>query len=304
VERVGPARLEAAARRLVAAPGRDEASAGRRFLDVARAHGLDLTHFWASIEPGGEAVREVCLASVGPGRTAMIFTSTPPDPPGRAELSGVVDAACAGLQDAHLAQSLLSGEDEPLEGVFLDAGFARLSRLHYLRRHARPGDRDLAGAIDDIDARLVPWRDAGDDELADALTRSYEGTRDCPELCDLRDISDVIASHRGAGHWDPDLWWIVRASGRAAGAMLLNPSPELGAVELVYLGVAPELRGRGVASALLRHAFASLSGRIERSLTCAVDERNTPARELYRRAGFVEFDSRLALIRPLRTRGG
>ncbi len=304
MRRVAPEGLEAAARRLVAAHGRDEASAGQRFLDAAHAHGLDLTHFWASYEPDGGAVREVCLASPGAGRTAMVFTSTPPDEARRAELSAVVDAACRGMEGAHLAQSLLSAEDEPLADVFLGAGFRRLSRLRYLRRHARSGDAEHAGALEGLPAEVVPWRDTGDDELAHALLRSYEGTLDCPELCELRDISDVIASHRGAGHWDPDLWWVVRAGERPAGAMLLNPSPEMGAVELVYLGVAPELRGRGVASALLRAAFARLSGRIERLLTCAVDERNTPARDLYRRAGFTEFDSRLALIRPLREAGG
>ena len=83
--------------------------------------------------------------------------------------------------------------------------------------------------------------------------------------------------------------------GEPAGYLLLTPCPELESLELVYLGLGPSLRRRGVASALLSRGVASVADkrvRGLRSLTCAVDTRNTPALRLYARHGFIEYDRR------------
>jgi mycothiol synthase len=124
-------------------------------------------------------------------------------------------------------------------------------------------------------------------------------TLDCPELCGLRETRDVLDSHRSAGRFDPALWWMVRREGKPAGALLLNPSPAQGHVELVYLGLAPELRGCGVARRLMLTGLSALAGRAERDVTLAVDTRNTPALRLYESLGFRPFARRTALVRPI-----
>jgi len=197
-----------------------------------------------------------------------------------------------------VAQALIPDKDLSVGAAFERAGFWRLASLQYLKREVRDSDRTLEdGPPGDVE--LVPWRETDDRELSEALERSYEGTLDCPELCDLRDTSDVIASHRASGHWDPDMWWVVRRDGAPAGAMLFNPAPELGTIELVYLGLAPPLRGVGVGRRLLRWGLGGFVERLERSVTCAVDERNAPARSMYARLGFRAFERRTAYVRAL-----
>ena len=75
-----------------------------------------------------------------------------------------------------------------------------------------------------------------------ALERSYVDTLDCPELCGLRVVDDVLESHRSVGVFDPGMWWLVMAEDEPEGCMLLSACPEQNAVELVYLGISPRLR--------------------------------------------------------------
>jgi ribosomal-protein-alanine N-acetyltransferase len=81
--------------------------------------------------------------------------------------------------------------------------------------------------------------------------------------------------------------------------LLLNRSPASNTIELVYLGLAPAARGRGLGRQLLRHGLHLLGRREERAITLAVDEQNDPALALYRGEGFRRVLRRIALIRPL-----
>jgi ribosomal protein S18 acetylase RimI-like enzyme len=96
------------------------------------------------------------------------------------------------------------------------------------------------------------------------------------------------------------LWTLLRIEGEPAGAVLLNPFPAHRTVELVYLGLAPSARGRGLGKQLLQHGLWLLNGRRERTLTLAVDQRNTPALAIYEAAGMRPVVRRVALIRSLR----
>ena len=145
----------------------------------------------------------------------------------------------------------------------------------------------------------LPW-DTGQSMLVRAMEASYIGTLDCPALCGMRTVEDVLASHKSVGAFDPALWWLVTLNGQPAGCMLLSRFPAHETVELVYLGVGSALRGKGIAAGLLSLALAELQSLGERSLACAVDLNNTPAMRLYKRERFKEFARRTALIRDLR----
>jgi len=294
---------ENAAARLVAASSTDK-SAARRFLDAARKHSIDLTHFYASLSRSGGAgrVREVCLAVPGSGRTAMFFLSNPSGETEQQELGQVVRRTVDSLRGPTLAQALLETDEGGARAGLLHAGFRRLDELIYLRR-PRPAPREFdTGALV---AALPPgvelraWSQGDDDDVVEALDKSYAGTLDCPELCGLRDTRDVLASHRNTGAWDPRYWWIIRDRGSPEGMMLFNPCPEQDSIELVYCGLSPGLRGRGLGLLLMRIGLGSLSARPEACVACAVDARNTPARRMYEKLGFSEFDRRTALIHPI-----
>jgi ribosomal protein S18 acetylase RimI-like enzyme len=90
----------------------------------------------------------------------------------------------------------------------------------------------------------------------------------------------------GGPDYDPLLWRLARdgGDGRVVGALTAGVLDESGWVTL--LGVRADSRGRGIALALLRHAFAGFAERGTRSILLVVDAANpTGATRLYERAG-------------------
>jgi ribosomal protein S18 acetylase RimI-like enzyme len=230
---------------------------------------------------------------------------------------------------------LLEERERDAALALLDAGFTRLGELAYLRKPLTtrggaplalaklvPRAREGVDAWDDpaggTSVRSIAEQsdlDASDQHapfrtLASALSRSYIDTLDCPELCGLRTIDDVLDSHRSVGAFDPTLWWVLFSrSGEACGCLLLSACPDADSVELVYLGVGPELRGRGLGAKLLDFGVTKLWQRMRDGalgtmkgtggLTCAVDTRNPPALKVYTRAGFQRFAVRMPFVRSV-----
>lgn len=116
----------------------------------------------------------------------------------------------------------------------------------------------------------------------------------------MRTTADVLASHKAAGEFDPALWWVLELDGKPEGCCLMSPSPSQRALELVYLGLSPRVRGLGLGKRLLALGIAH-AGATHRAwaVHCAVDQRNEPARKLYERFGFEETGRREALVRVL-----
>lgn len=303
--RAGGDLVRPAVARLIAGSARGEAEIDR-FLFAAEAHGIDLMNLWATFSPDGRMAREAALVVPGAGRGAMVFTSAPESGQAIRELSNVIECATADSrfegQPSLIAQALLQPEEEAAEQAFLQAGWMRVGELAYLRRRFQANDADLpkqpAQVLDEGFVLEACGRDL-DADLAQALESSYIDTLDCPELCGLRETRDVIASHRATGHFDPDLWWLLREKGVPVGVMLFNPNPEQDAIELVYIGLAPSVRGRGLSRRLLKLAIARLARYPGREITCAVDLRNRPARNLYQSLGFRPFGRRVAMIKHL-----
>lgn len=313
--RVGPDWLPAAAARLVSAAAPARRDAGDVFLASARRQNIDLGNLWASVPTGLDPralsrltpadVRQVCLATPGAGMTAVVFTTSPADDAEATELASVVERASESAR-GRLLQALLEPDARWIAHALLLAGFRRLADLAYLR--AALPSQSAAAALPSSPLELPPGVSAeplapdGDADLLLALERSYIDTLDCPELCALRSTAETLDSHRatgGPGAFDPAYWWLIRLDGQPEGAMLFNVCRSLGHCELVYLGLSPALRGKGLASQLLRHGLTTLARRTgpERLVTCAVDARNNPARRLYGRAGFHEFTTRIAYVR-------
>ena len=211
------------------------------------------------------------------------------------DIAGGTVEACRGVA---MLQALVDPEQTAIAGSYIQAGFTRLARLGYYRRpiHARRGENITWPA----GIRLVSMNRLADGEamLARALDRSYIDTLDCPALCGLRPASDVIESHKSVGSFDPALWFILLLGDEPVGCILLSVCDTEGSVELVYLGLGPEVRGKGLGRGLMVHALGVLAG-IGRTLACAVDMDNAPALRLYEQQGFRRFAARDAFILPL-----
>ncbi len=294
----------------------------RTFLEQAPELGIDLALLAAAVRGNGPStqVRQVCLPVVGAGRTVMLFVSGgvgggPPEASverAAAIREGVRLAAETYGDRAHLAQALAQPRERWAAASFEAAGLTRLTILAYLARTLQPRDAegslaagapvkapDKAAWPDTITVRAMDGSAADEARLRHALDASYEGTMDCPELAGLRTIEDIVAAHRDVGEFDPALWWLVERDGTPLGCVLQNRCPAQSCVELVYIGIAPALRGLGLGRLLLRRAITAASPH-GRELRCAVDERNAPARQMYAALGFRETERRVAYVALVR----
>lgn len=318
----------AACARLVAEHAPEPIAAARRFIETAHDLKIDLSLMWATLDPTRSQVRQVCLAVIGAGRTAMIFLSGDParrrtaaDAAAANDRVALIHTACAALAQpipgksakaVRLAQALLEPRETAALAALRDAGFRQIGDLAYMRRPpgplpAAPGDGSAVCLPPGFEVRSVAELHAThsptqiDELLVQVLSESYIDTLDCPELCGMRSAADVLESHKSVGRFDPALWWVLFRAHKPCGCVLLTISPEHDSVELVYLGLSPDARGRGVGSALLDRTLRALGPRLFMSggVTCAVDTRNAPALSLYQHAGFKRFGLRIPMIRPL-----
>ena len=301
IVQVGPQRQLEAVQRLVAVGSSSDAANAQRFMHYAKTNAIALDAMWSRVD-GDDRIVQSVLAVVNPGRTAMIFASHPSSPQEVPLLGGLINHATSQLaaRDVQLAQLLLEPEESLERQAALAGGFAELATLTYLQRAiSKRSLPPMAQWSDDV--AIEAYAERLYDDFLGALLGSYEDTLDCPKLFGLREPRDILAGHRATGKFDPSLWTLLRVAGEPAGVVLLNPFPEQRTIELVYLGLAPVVRGRGFGRQLLRHALHLLHGRRERIVTLAVDENNAPALQIYREAGFRSELRRVALIRSLRS---
>lgn len=293
-ERVRPDEIEAAIRVLV----RGDRAAAKRFLDYARATRLDLDQTWVVRNADG-GIDFTALAAPAAGRTAMVF-GTRPNSKADVVLAGDLLAAVAvGCRErgVDLAQALIDPSDELEEAMFIAGGFRRLAQLDYLERPV-PRFGTIPSPELPSGVEIAPW-DGNEDELVELLERTYENTLDCPGLAGLRRTTDILAGHLASGTREPDWWHILRIDDVPSGVLLFNRGADRHSIELVYLGLAPTSRGRGLGKTLLTFGLAALDGDDARVVVLAVDRENQPAVRLYRRAGFRHSVRRTAMVRPL-----
>lgn len=302
IVRVDDARRLEAIEQLVRAgrPAADDGHA-RRFMQYAKATGLDMTWFWATLDGHG---RIVCATLVvpSPGRTAMVFSSHPRSSTDVHRIAALVDHASRKVAGgrADLAQVLLDPEETLDLEAYRLGGFQHLAVLDYLER-PMPAPRHVTGPSWPRGVCAVPYRESMRATLVRVLDATYEDTLDCPGLFGLRRTDDILEGHRATGDFDPSLWTLLRRDRDYVGALLLNPASAHGSIELVYLGLAKAARGQSLGTQLLRHGLAQVAGRRERTINLAVDERNAPAIRLYQREGFRRTVRRIAMTRSLRT---
>ncbi|MFQ5464185.1 MAG: GNAT family N-acetyltransferase [Phycisphaerae bacterium] len=187
------------------------------------------------------------------------------------------------LQGTEMLQAVVPPEADGLQGALKAVGFRCLTTLIYLA--CRTGDLPtLASCRQDL--TWMSYRPEIEDLFLEALERSYIDTLDCPELVGLRSTRNALSGHRSRRGFDPQHWWVALRGSEPVGVVLLGTIGLEPGLEIVYLGVSPESRGRGVVDALmLRTAEVARSSGVK-YVTLAVDERNVPARKMYERFNY------------------
>ena len=266
------------------------------FLRFALYRSINLDGIWLAIDQ--DRLAFAILPVVSPGRTMLLFTPThitaPMQEPANLLVEHVIGQFQRGAVD--LAQVLIDPAEKAAVKLFSSHGFEQLAELIYLERDVRrSAELPLSAGWS-----WQTYSPQTHDLFARTIQATYAGSFDCPSLNGKRKIDDVIAGHKSAGEFDPKLWFLLRDGDISAGVLLLNRSPRTDALEMVYVGLLPEYRGRGFGDAMLRHAIASATSVGCRRLSLAVDSNNAPALALYRRHSMTRVCSRLALLRDLR----
>ena len=268
------------------------------FLRYIVARGVDLSDLKLAEQNG--RVQWAVLPVVSPGKTMLLFGSTDRTREHEARCAGrAINETCAAFarRDVHLAQVLIEPGNQPARHLYHQAGFTDLAELQYLQCDVRSNLPPLQMPLGFSWETYSPVTHG---VFSRTILQTYESSLDCPVLSGMRNIEDVIASHKASGEFDPSQWFLLYEKTTPMAVLLLASVPRTDAMELVYLGLTPAARGRGLGALVLRKALrTTLDAKIPR-LTLAVDAANTPALKLYYRHGMEKLGSKLAMIRDLR----
>lgn len=199
------------------------------------------------------------------------------------------------LAGSQLAQVLLAPDDISEIELLEKHRFEHSADIFFLARPLTPDD--LKGTPNDGTFEHDTFSQARIDRYESVIERTYQGSLDCPFLNEFRNGRDAIVSHKLSGRFDPAGWRIYRIGEQDIGVMLMNEHPDQDAIELVYFGIVPEFRGRGLGRRLLADGLqaAAITGRA--LLFLAVDCGNIYANALYGEFGFEELARRRVMIR-------
>ncbi len=273
------------------------------FIRFSEQRGIDLSDMQI-IAANGRLLWAV-LPMVNPGRTALLFAApvrTAKSHPTAVDLA--IESICQRMagQNVQLAQVLLDPSDQATIDAYTHRGFSKMAELIYLHRTLRPSlSPPLAPPPPAAEFQLQIYSEANHAAFATAIVASYQNSLDCPALNGVRDIEDVITGHKASGEFDPQDWFLLSRRDQPAAVLLMNRTPQVDAMELVYLGLAPAVRGLGIGNYLMNLALHRVRQRNFSGLTLAVDSRNTPAIRLYHRHGMQRLMSKVALMRNLVT---
>jgi ribosomal protein S18 acetylase RimI-like enzyme len=282
-----PAELRAAAAMLLGAGSRP----------TLAQLGIDLTAIWGA-ERAGKFVW-VVLPMVSPGKTVLLLDWSPITDEARplaAQLIGRICQHFAG-QDIHLAQVLIEPQNAPAQQFFAELGFGQIAELIYLQGQIFRAIQPLRLPAS---MRFLAYSPQTHALFAEAILQSYRDSLDCPALGGLRDIEDIITGHRSTGEHDPAMWQLLMENDTPLGVVLLSRIPGTDSMELVYLGLRPEARQRGLGDVLVLQAMHLVSTERRHNLSLAVDSENSPALKLYYRHGLQQIATRTVMLRDLR----
>ncbi len=265
------------------------------FLRYAERLNWSLDRLW--VIAAGQRLHWSALAIPSPGRTAMLLVAHPPRPD-RAAISDALAQISTTLfdEDVQLVQLLLTENDRTTATAAQDAQFESIATLQYMKCDLNQPEASHAKVTAPPTWQWHPYDDQQHAAFRDLIAASYEGSLDCSALAGRRDIDDVIAGHKAAGEFAPRNWWLLTDAQDLLGCILLARLPQRATMELVYLGVHPEHRGRGIGQALLQRGIETARRHRCDTLTLAVDGKNAPALRLYEAVGFTARERRHAMI--------
>lgn len=287
-----------------------------RFTTLSQQQGYDLACQRVVVHRG--ALAYCCLLVEQPGDTAFIYSAPPPaEPIVRAEaVTAVRDLLDQCRRQTVMVESLTEVDDTPRQSLCRDAGFRDMTTLLYQLRSLETRNEGPAPIASDSsdssdcfdsfdsgdlsDSARLHWQgfsQAGEHVFRETIEATYLDSLDCPELSSIRN-TDPVRSYAAGRAIEDRFWRLLRIDDQPAGVLLLSPIADGTVMELRYMGLVPEARGRKIGTRIIQHAVQQSRLARAQRLMLAVDQRNVPARSLYQQNGFTEWLKRYAQLYP------
>ena len=241
------------------------------------------------------------LALPRPGRIEMLL-GTPLGPADDPEpTKRCLQAALeSGRQtDNHLAQLVHVPEAVGTAEAAKLGGMEWLAELQFLRTASVPEQATFLASSPPLQSNIT-WCGCDDLEkqaLHAVLLETYVDAQDCPGLRGRREPEDILIGHEASGvrhHW-----MVAKLRHESAGVLLLAETHEGHLLQVLYVGVVPKFRGKGLGQQFMAKANEIAISR-KLPLSLHVDRRNTPALNLYRKFDLQPRESRVAWIAEIR----
>jgi mycothiol synthase len=274
--------------------------------DEAARGEIDLSGLWVARERAGRIVGTLLTQPLAGKAAAVWAPEVKPSWRRPALAARLIQSALADLKQRgfRLAQAVLD-ESAGIRAArdLTRGGMPQVTELLYLERDtALPLTICSAGPLQGnskdwpLACSQFEWRryePTLEAEFRSVLQATYVGSLDMPELEGARALDDIMESHRAAGQFMAERWYLGRIPGKpeAASVLLMAEIPGRDVWEVIYLGLTPAARGLGLGRAVLQHAL-ELARRHVSQLKLAVDCRNRPATRLYQSTGFITRDRR------------
>jgi ribosomal protein S18 acetylase RimI-like enzyme len=190
--------------------------------------------------------------------------------------------------NAKLAQAVLLEDELRRAGALERNGFLHPTQLLYLRHELELAPELLC---EPETLTFESYAECDRELFQQILGRSYERTRDFPEVSGRRSVDEVVLGLQAIGY-NPARWWLAWSSQTPVGVLILSAMPEVDGWEVSYVGVVPDARRRGIGRELVRKALFETKAIGGHEVVLSVDARNEPALQLYARLGFEVFERR------------
>ncbi|MDR2756713.1 MAG: GNAT family N-acetyltransferase [Planctomycetaceae bacterium] len=127
------------------------------------------------------------------------------------------------------------------------------------------------------------------DQMAELVHATYRNTRDFPQLMQIAPVRQVLQTYQSGQIFLSELWFFVRKENKNIGVLLMTDQPEE-QIELTYMGLIEEVRGRGYSKEIVRFAKRIANLRKRLFLLTSADEQNINALKTYLSQGFHIWD--------------
>jgi ribosomal protein S18 acetylase RimI-like enzyme len=284
-------------KRMVASDFSRPSSSVQTFLDYAKRYRFDVSR--QLLAEADNSVIGYALVLINHGATATVFL---PEKFSDESLSSFQTVSTNLLKhfisqidtlDLAIIQAMTSDPDKDSIKPFFSAGFTKLCDLQIMESDGR----NIPPSVLIPDTEWVSYSEKNETSFATMIIQTYEETKDCPAINGLRTADEILSGHRYCGIFQPTAWWILRYKHENAGIVLMNSTEEDPLrLELVYMGLMPWARGKGLGKSLLSHGFDLAKKLNKKIIRLAVDNANTPAIELYRKFGFYRVATQTVLV--------